>query len=120
MARRAGDADFGGDRLRLGFNSDTPEAWDRTPGRKTQAVAPGARSACHTEQGRKTYEIALPLHLLKDLKASEGSHLVMDLAFASPEDGSEPNANSFSYRIRYGSDSLVPVHFVELDLQGKP
>jgi len=26
-------------------------------------------------------------------------NLVMDLAFASLDDGSEPNANSFSYRI---------------------
>jgi hypothetical protein len=125
MARRLSDNDFGGDLLRLGFNSDTPEARDRTPGRKPEAGVPGAKSACRTEDRRTTYEIAMPLRLLKSLKAGEGSRLVLDLAFATPEGGSEakvptePNLNSFSYRIRYGSDSLVPVYFVELNLERK-
>jgi hypothetical protein len=66
-----------------------------------------------------------PLRLLKSLKAGEGSRLVLDLSFPAPENVAEameppePNVNTFSYRVRYGSDSLVPVHFVELNLQRK-
>ena len=125
MARRLSDTDFGGDLLRLGFNSDTQEARDRTPGRKREAMASGARSVCRTEDRRTTYEIALPLRLLKSLKAGEGSHLVLDLSFPAPEGGAgtkelpEPTANTISYRIRYGNDSLIPVYFVELNLEPK-
>jgi hypothetical protein len=126
MARRLGDTDFGGDLLRLGFNSDAKEARDRTPGRKAEAAIPGAKSVCRTEELRTTYEIGMPLRLLKGLKAGEGSRLILDLSFPVPEQGaenkepSEPSVNTFSYRIRYGSDSLVPVYFVELNLQRKP
>jgi hypothetical protein len=125
MARRLSDTDFGGDLLRLGFNSDTSDARDRTPGHKLEASVLGTRSACRTEDQRTTYEIALPLRLMKNLADGEGSRLVLDLAFPSPEGDdatktfAEPIANSFSYRIRYGSDSLVPVYFVELNLEAK-
>jgi hypothetical protein len=126
MARRLSDTDFGGDLLRLGFNSDTQEARDRTPGRKREAAVLGAKSVCRTEGQRTTYEIALPLRLLKGLKAGEGSRLVLDVAFPLPtgdsetKEAPEPKVNTFAYRIRYGSDSLVPVYFVELNLQRKP
>jgi hypothetical protein len=59
------------------------------------------------------------------LKPSEGGRLVLDLSFPPPEktaetmEPPEPNVNAFSYRVRYGSDSLVPVHFVELNFQRK-
>jgi Calcineurin-like phosphoesterase len=123
MARRWSDTDFGSDLLRLGFNSGTPEAVDRTPGPKTGAVLPGAKSVCRTEGQQTTYEITIPLRLLKNLKAGAGSRLVLDLSFPVPDSGTgtkeppDPGVNTFSYRIRYGSDSLVPVHFVELNLE---
>jgi hypothetical protein len=125
MARRLSDTDFGRDLLRLGFNSDTPEPRDRTPGRKAETVVSGAKSVCRTEGLRTTYEIALPLRLLKSLKAGEDSRLVLDLSFPAPEgeaetkEPPEPSVNTFSYRIRYGNDSLVPVYFVELNLERK-
>jgi hypothetical protein len=121
MARPSNQTDFGRDLLRLGFNSDSSEARDRTPGHKSEAVT-GARSACSTTSGQKCYEIAIPLRLLKGLKAGPGSRLVFDLSFLAPdleseaESSPDPTANSFAYRIRYGSDSLVPVYFVELNL----
>ena len=125
MAARMGTNDFGGDLLRLGFNSDAREGRDRTPGHRAHAVFPGAIGACRTEGSRTTYEIALPLRLVKGLKTGEGGHLVLDLSFQVPDNGTEnpeplePSVNSFSYRVRYGSDSLVPVYFVELNLQRK-
>jgi hypothetical protein len=121
MARRLSNTDFGGDLLRLGFNSDSPEAKDRTPGHKPEAAIRGASSFCRTDRERTIYEITLPLQLLKNFKAGEGSRLVLDLSFPVPESGrpnlepTEPNVNSFSYRVRYGNDSLVPVYFVELN-----
>ncbi len=123
MARRLSDTDFGSDRLRLGFNSGTPEAVDRTPGPKTGAVLRGAKSVCRTDGHQTTYEMAIPLRLLKNLKAGAGSRLMLDLSFPVPDDGvgakepTDPGVNTLSYRIRYGSDSLVPVHFVELNLK---
>ena len=123
MARRLSDTDFGSDLLRLGFNSGTPEAVDRTPGPKTGAVLPGAKSICRTEGHQTIYEIAIPLRLLKNLKAAAGGHLILDLSFPVPDSGggakepADPGVNTFSYRVRYGSDSLVPVHFVDLNLE---
>lgn len=123
MARRLSDTDFSSDRLRLGLNSGTPEVVDRTPGPKTGAVLPGAKSAQRTEGRQTVYEVAIPLRLLKELKPGPGGHLVLDLSFPVPDDGvgaeepADPGVNSFSYRVRYGSDSLVPVHFVELNLE---
>ena len=111
--------------MRLGFNLDSLEANDRTPGSKVQAGIPGTRCVGRTKGLRKTYEIAIPLRLLKSLKAGEGGRLILDLSFPTPENAAEsmespePNMNTFSYRVRYGNDSLVPVHFVELNLQRK-
>lgn len=125
MARRLSDTDFGSDLLRLGLNSDTSEIRDRTPGLQTRAVLPGAKSVCRTEGHQTTYEMAIPLRLLKNLKAGAGSRLMLDLSFPVPDGGAgtkepaDPGANTFSYRIRYGSDSLVPVHFVEVNLERK-
>jgi hypothetical protein len=125
MARRLSDTDFGGDLLRLGFNSDAREARDRTPGRKTGAATPAASFVCRTEGLRATYEIAIPLRLLKGLKTGPGSRLILDLSFPAPEskpagkEPPEPDVNTISYRVRYGSDSLVPVYFVELSLERK-
>jgi hypothetical protein len=123
MARPSSETDFGGDLLRLGFNSDSSEPRDRTPGHKTEAVL-GARSACSTTGGQKCYEIAVPLRLLRNLKVGPGSRLVLDLSFLASDDVEseaqappDPTANSFAYRVRYGSDSLVPVYFVELNLE---
>jgi hypothetical protein len=123
LARQLTETDFGSDLLRLGFSRDKPGARDRTPGHKLETVLPGVRSACRTKDQRTSYEIAIPLRLLKGLKAGPGNRLILDLAFPVPEDAgqakepSEPSANTFSYRVRYGSDSLVPVHFVELNLE---
>src|ERR1035437_802551 len=125
MARRLSDTDFGGDLVRLGFNSDSLEANDRTPGRKVETAIPGTRSVGRTEGLRTNYEIAVPLRLLKSLKAGEGGRFILDLSFPAPEDTagptepSEPTVNTFSYRVRYGSDSLVPIYFVELNLERK-
>ncbi len=122
MARRLNNTDFGSDLLRLGLNSDTSEARDRTPGPKTGAVLPGAKSVCRTSGHQTTYEMAIPLRLLKNLKAGAGSRLMLDLSFPAPDGEAgtgetlDPGVNTLSYRIRYGSDSLVPVHFVELNL----
>ena len=50
MAERLSDTDFGGDILRLGFNSDSSEARDRTPGHKPQTKHPLRRfSRCPHE-----------------------------------------------------------------------
>jgi calcineurin-like phosphoesterase family protein len=123
LARALNGTDFSRDLLRLGFSRSTSEARDRTPGHKTETVVPGVRSVCRAKDQRTSYEIALPLRLLKSLKAGPGSRLILDLAFPVPDNAaqtkepSEPGANTFSYRVRYGSDSLVPVHFVELNLE---
>jgi hypothetical protein len=123
MARRISDTDFAGDLLRLGLNSNSEQANDRTPGRKAEGTIPGVRSVCRAEALRTTYEVAVPLRLVRSLKAIEGGGLVVDLSFPTPEETAEiaetpePNVNTFSYRIRYGSDSLVPVYFVELNLE---
>jgi hypothetical protein len=59
------------------------------------------------------------------LKAGEGGRFILDLSFPAPEDTveatepSEPNANTFSQRISYGSDSLVPIYFVQLNFERK-
>jgi hypothetical protein len=125
LARSLSETDFGGDLLRVAINSGSPEPQDRTPGHKVKGAIPGARSACSTANGRSFYTIAIPLGLLKELKPRAGGRIILDLSFLAPEPDAEaastpePGINTFSYRVRYGSDSLVPVHFVELDLEGK-
>ncbi len=123
FAPRLRDAEFGGDLLRLGFNSDTQAAKDRTPGHKTGMTVPGTKCVRRTEGLRTAYEIAVPLQLLKGLKPDPRSRLILDLSFPVPENEAttgeqrEPNVNTFSYRVRYGNDSLVSVYFVELNLE---
>ena len=123
LARRLNDTDFGGDLLRLGLNSDSREARDRTPGPGTGSVIAGATSVCRTEGPLTSYEMAIPLRLLKNLRAGADGRLVLDLSFPMPESGSEaggsanPGVNTLSFRIRYGSDSLSPVYFVGLNFE---
>jgi hypothetical protein len=125
LARRISDTDFGADFLRLGFSSNTLEARNRTAGRKAEGPVPGVKSTCRIEGGRTSYEIAIPLRLLKHLKTGAESRLILDLSFPVPDGGADatepldPSANSFAYRVRYGNDSLVPVHFIELNLERK-
>jgi predicted MPP superfamily phosphohydrolase len=123
IARPLSDTDFGRDFLRLGFSSDSSEARDRTPGRKLETSIPGVKSVCRTGDLRMTYEVAVPLRLLHTFRTGANTRLILDLSFPPSENGSdkgeslEPERNTFSYRIRYGSDSLVPVYFVELTLE---
>ena len=120
MAHRLSNADFGADFLRLGFSSDKREVWDRTAGRKKEGAVAGVKYASRTQGGQTSYEIAVPLRLLKGVKAGVEGRLVLDLSYPVPDGGvnspepEDPTANSFAYRVRYGSDSLIPVHFVEL------
>jgi hypothetical protein len=126
VARPLNGTDFGADVLRLGINSNAPEVKDRTPGHKGEVAIPGVKSASRSAGAQTTYEICLPFRLIKGLKASGGSRLVLDLAFPVPDRGAEPaqaegpSVNTFSFRVRYGSDSLVPIYFVELNLERKP
>ena len=125
MARRLNDAEFSSDLLRLGWNADLQQARDRTPGRKAGAILNGTTSACRTEGQQTTYEMTIPLRLLKKFDVKAGSRLILDLSFPLPEDASAaktvatPPINTLSFRIRYGSDSLAPVYFVELNLEKK-
>lgn len=119
IAGAVSENDFGADLLRVGFDSSSTEARDRTPGHITNAAMPGAKSVCRTRNGQNIYEIAIPLRLLKGLKPGPGKRLLLDVSFLMPEPETEtsvpePNLNTLSYRVRYGSDSLVPVYFVEL------
>jgi hypothetical protein len=125
MAHRVNDTDFGPDFLRLGFSSDAREACNRTAGRKTEGVVAGVKCSSRAQGGRTSYEIAVPLRLLQGLKPDAADHLILDLSFPLPDGGAntpepaDPGPNTFAYRVRYGNDSLVPVHFVELTLERK-
>jgi hypothetical protein len=125
LARPVDASSFGGDLLRLGFDSDRSEAKDRTPGHKAEAVIRGTKSVWRTEGIRTTHEICLPAHLVDGGKVGEGGRVMLDLSFpVSEREGQtserpEPAVNTFSYRVRYGGDSLVPVYFVELSLERK-
>lgn len=108
FARALGESEFGGDQLRLGFNADTPEAKDRTPGRKVESLVSGTGCVCHSEGERTAFEIQLSLNLIKGVKPGEGGRLVLDLSFLLPEQEAEdsgkaePNVNTFAYSVRYG------------------
>ncbi len=123
FARRLGDTSFGGDFLRLGFSDNTHEARNATPGRKVETAVPGVRSAVKVRGDRTDYEIASPLRLLKNVRPGPESGLVLDLSFRAPDgllhEPPEPQANSLAYRVRYGGDALLPVYFVELNLEKK-
>jgi hypothetical protein len=124
IARSVGETDFGRDLLRLGFDSTSKEAGDRTPGHTRRVGMPGTKSVTSRRDGQNIYQIAIPLRLLKGLKLVPGKRVLVDVSFLVPESAAkaqtpEPNVNSLSYRVRYGSDSLVPVYFVELHLEPK-
>jgi hypothetical protein len=125
FARLVSLNDFGGDFLRLGLNPKTGPAWDRTPGRKPDTSVPGTRSVCRVGKLTKTYEMVIPLRLLRSSRSVAGNRFVLDLSYPPGEEKPEidtdpdPPRNTLSYRIRYGSDSLVPVYFVELSLDPK-
>jgi hypothetical protein len=126
IASLLSDAEFGHDLIRLGFSHTSSEAKDRAPGRKAGTTVPGVRVVCNTTAGRATYEIAIPARLLKPIRTTAATRLVLNLSFPLPDDGpgsaepAEPNPNSFAYQVRYGADELVPVHFVELLLDRRP
>ena len=126
LARSLSKTDFGSDLLRLGLKAGINEAIERTPGAKTGTTLPGTKNACRTEGTRTTYETTIPLRLLKSLSVGAGNRLMLDLSYPVPDGGTMANepttpvVNTFTYRIRYGSDSLVPVHFVELNFERKP
>jgi hypothetical protein len=123
LARQLGKTDFGADVLRLGLSGKAAEAQNRTAGRKSDGPMPGVRSVSRVEGGRTSYEISIPFRLLTRPRAGMENRLILDLCFQVPDNGpdaeepSEPGANTFAYRVRYGNDSLVPVHFIELNLQ---
>ena len=123
MARRVSDTDFGPDFLRLGFSSGAREAWNRTAGRKSEGLVAGVKCFSRAQSGSTCYEIAVPRRLLQGLKPDAADRLILDLSFPLPDGGvntpepADPGPNTFAYRVRYGNDSLVPVHFVELTLQ---
>jgi hypothetical protein len=125
MAVRQGQKEFGADFLRLGLSDAVSSAWNRTAGQRGDAVVSSVKSACRVRDGRKTYEVGVPLRLLKGLKAGSETRLVLDVSFQVPDSGasaadpSDPSVNTMAYRVRYGNDSLVPVYFVELTLEPK-
>jgi hypothetical protein len=125
LARRLSDTDFGPDFLRLGFSSTTVEAQNRTAGRKKEGVLAGVKCISRAKGGRTSFEIAVPLRLAKGVKAGAEGRLILDLSFQLPDGGVnaseplDPTANTFAYRVRYGNDSLIPVHFIELTLERK-
>ena len=125
IARLVSPTEFGSDLLRLGFNTGTSEPIDRTPGHKPGTVVPGVRSVSRFLNGHTNYEIAIPLRLLNRLRPGPDKRLMLDLSFLVPGTGAEaeepldPKPNTFSYRVRYGSDSLVPIYFIELNLQSQ-
>ncbi len=125
IARRLSETAFGSDFLRLGFNHGSAEARNRTPSQKRAAVVPGVRSASRRTAEQTLFEIAIPLRLLRHIRPDAENRPVVDLSYRVPANGhpdsepANPRVNSFSYRVRYGVDALVPVYFVELNL-GRP
>jgi len=123
LAHRTGPTEFGNDFLRLGFSANSSHAFDRTPGRRAENVVSGVKVNSSREGEKKRFEVTIPWTLIKSSRA-EVSALVLDVSFPVPdspeeERAAEPAVNSLSYRIRYGADSLVPVYFLELNLERK-
>lgn len=122
LARRMSDTDFGGDFLRLGLNAGSNIAIARTPGQKSQAPVNGVRTIARKDETNTVYEVALPLRLLRTARPRQTGSIILDLSYAPRDNwaedpaGAEASPNTFAYRVRYGSDSLVPIHFVELKL----
>ena len=128
LAVRANESEFGRDLIRLGFtrSGSTTEVRDRTPGQKPETRVPLVKAASRLVGGRITFEAAIPLKLLGPLKSPGQTHFVMSLsapvADATTTSGAaeEFAPNTFAYQVRYGGDSLIPLHFVELVLERKP
>ncbi len=127
--RRLSEYGFGGDLLRLGLDRGQAraEVKDRTPSRKEAGAAPaGVRCAARAQSQNITYELVVPLSLVKPWRDADARHLILNLAYpvaegeAGESAAADPQPNSFGYQVRYGSDALVPVHFLELVLQPKP
>jgi hypothetical protein len=127
IAARLNQTDFGHDLLRLGFTGTGAKivVTDRTPGAKAAMRTSLVKCYSRNEGSRTTYEVAIPFALLESVKPKAGTRVVVNLAFPVPEEDStgeepaEPIHNTFAYQVRYGSDSLVPVHFIELNLEGR-
>ncbi len=125
FARRLTETSFSGDFLRLGLSCGVSAARNRTPGSSSSAMVPGIRSVCRQEGTTSYYEVIVPLRFLKHRAAGIPNQWVLNLAFLAPEKEtdsqlpSEPSLNSFAYEVRYGADALVPLHFLELQLEPK-
>jgi hypothetical protein len=125
--RRTG-SDFGPDLIRFGLEASGLQVQinDRTPGRPAAERTHGIRSFLNNQAGAKTYLVSVPMKLLRPNRIAANNHLIMNLAFPidddeeTPQSLSAPEANSFAYQVRYGSDGLVPVHYVELIPDRKP
>ena len=123
LARRLDGTSFSGDFLRLGFSLGKHGARNASPGHDTEALVPGVKSASVIEGDKTTYEIAIPLRLLRHVKAGPEGGLVLNCSFRAPDGAGteplQPLPNTFAYRVRYGGDALLPVYFVELSLEKK-
>ena len=128
IATRVNESEFGRDLIRLGFScrGTSTEVHDRTPGQKPDTRVPGVKAVSRLVDDRITFEAAIPLGRLAPLKPAGNTRLVLSLSAAvgeSAPDASESaglSRNTFSYQVRYGGDSLVPLHFVELVFERKP
>lgn len=128
LARRFNATDFSADLARLGISRTgaTIEAIDRTPGHKMGTRVTDIKGAWRTDARQTVYEIMIPSHFLRLLKVGRAGSLILNLSFPMPEEEpdaqglEEPSLNSFAYLVRYGSDALVPVHFIELILDPRP
>jgi hypothetical protein len=123
IARRLDGASFSGDFLRLGFTPGMHGARNASPGHDGESLVPGVKSASAVERDRTNYEIAIPLRLLRHVKAGPEGGLVLNCSFRAPDAAGaeplQPQPNTFAYRVRYGGDALLPVYFVELSLEKK-
>jgi hypothetical protein len=120
FARRLSATEFTSDFLRVGLSAERREVTNRTPGHKGDGTVSGIRVAHSDEAGKTIYELGIPLRLLKPSRPGREGGLVMNLSFpvveaeASGAEVLEPVANTFEYQIRYGSNELVPVYFLEV------
>ncbi len=125
MAWPESDTDFGAAFLRLGVNCAKKEVWNRSPGQRTLKVVSGVKCGCRAQGGQTNYELAVPLGLLKRLKPGPERRLILDLSFPVPDGAAdtppprEPSVNTLAYWVRYGSDVLIPVYFIDLTLERK-
>ena len=128
LATRANEAEFGRDLIRLGFTrqGNNTEVRDRTPGQKPETRVPGVKAASRLVADRVVFEAAIPLKLLGPIKAGGQTRFVLSLSAPVVEtvlaagEAEDLSRNTFAYQVRYGGDSLIPLHFVELVLERKP